>query len=207
MKDSFKKEKRVVYENCLEFKDTNKDVVTIDQLGHAFRINGIIDIYRKGFCVLDIERNKYHHFNNRNEIFSFIGKFISENEAKPTFNRKNKNGKITMKTFNQRKEQSEWKPEEYNWTNSKEEKSDDHLYFICDNLYRVKIGRSNNPYKRLKDLMTANAGDLTLVHVCENKGCLEKKLHFCFSDLRLNGEWFTYTKRIDDFINFVKNNS
>lgn len=69
----------------------------------------------------------------------------------------------------------------------------DYLYFIQS--YKngaIKIGRSNDPFKRLKQLQTGNQEKLHLVFYIENMGEKEKYLHNYLKEFRINGEWFKY---------------
>lgn len=73
----------------------------------------------------------------------------------------------------------------------KEEK--DHLYFMQSDITgSIKIGRSNDPDRRLKDLQTGNPNKIKLVAIIEGKGYLEKKLHERLKEHRLRLEWFDY---------------
>lgn len=66
-------------------------------------------------------------------------------------------------------------------------------YFILDDWNRaVKIGKSKNPEKRLKQLQTGHAHRLQLVGTLE--GDHERKLHKLWESRRLNGEWFKADK-------------
>lgn len=69
----------------------------------------------------------------------------------------------------------------------------DHLYFIqTSNMGMIKIGRSIDPLKRLKQLQTGNPHILKLIHVFYNQGDKENYLHFHLKEFRLKGEWFKY---------------
>jgi hypothetical protein len=52
----------------------------------------------------------------------------------------------------------------------------------------VKIGRSEDPRRRLAALQCANPSHLTLITVLE--GDREGELHNMFQEYRVNGEWF-----------------
>jgi len=54
-----------------------------------------------------------------------------------------------------------------------------------------KIGRSNNPKKRLSNIKVGNI-DISLV--CYGLGVSEKKLHKLYSEKRVDGEWFDLSK-------------
>ena len=71
----------------------------------------------------------------------------------------------------------------------------DHLYFIQS--YRtgmIKIGRSKNPKRRLKQLQTGSPDELRIIHVFNGLGWREKEIHIALADwkIRENGEWFSY---------------
>ena len=69
----------------------------------------------------------------------------------------------------------------------------DYLYIIQSDLTgMIKIGRSINPQKRLKQLQTGNPNKLKLIALFENQGWKEKILHERLSTFRLEGEWFKY---------------
>lgn len=50
-----------------------------------------------------------------------------------------------------------------------------------------KIGKSNNPQRRLNSIMTSN---LNAELICYGTGVKEKELHHIFSNKRIKGEWF-----------------
>lgn len=84
-----------------------------------------------------------------------------------------------------RKEKSLWEKKKT------KKKKNDHLYLIVDiSNNKLKIGRSINPQKRLKQLQTSNSGLLKLMFIVNDKGYLEEELHDRFKMLRLCGEWF-----------------
>lgn len=69
----------------------------------------------------------------------------------------------------------------------------DYLYIIQSDLTgMIKIGRSINPVKRLKQLQTGNPNKLKLIASFKNQGWKEKHLHEKLSRFRLEGEWFDY---------------
>ena len=67
------------------------------------------------------------------------------------------------------------------------------IYFLLDpGTDAVKIGRSNNPKSRLKQLQTGNAYNLKLLYVLEEVcPAMEKHLHGICSRYHLQGEWFS----------------
>ena len=94
-----------------------------------------------------------------------------------------------------------------------------YVYLISDsNTYNYKIGISNNPEKRIKELQTGNENKLKIIHkvLCENYKNVETALHNQYSFLKVNGEWFElsnddvisfpeYCQKIDNNIKIVKN--
>ena len=65
----------------------------------------------------------------------------------------------------------------------------------------VKIGKSNNPEKRLVELQTANPHKLVLYGVIDDVSSeLERRLHRILDPFRLEGEWFKLT---DEVIRFM----
>jgi len=69
----------------------------------------------------------------------------------------------------------------------------EHVYLIWQagtSLY--KIGKANNPAKRLKDLQTGHSGKLHLIAEMECQDALRKEffLHHKYKSYRTHGEWF-----------------
>lgn len=99
----------------------------------------------------------------------------------------------------------ETKSKEYiYWEKYENKQCEDDLYFILSGEY-IKIGRSNNVSKRLKQLSTGNPNNLTLLLKIENKGCLEKYIHKAFKKYKHNKEWYNDNARIRKFIKYLKN--
>lgn len=72
-------------------------------------------------------------------------------------------------------------------------KRKDNLYIIQSDLTgMIKIGRSKDPQKRLKQLQTGNPNKLKLIASFEGEGWKEKILHERLDSFRLEGEWFDY---------------
>ena len=80
------------------------------------------------------------------------------------------------------------------------------IYFIGSvELGAVKIGKSNNPDKRLTELQTGNSHELVLYGIIKDvKEDYEMKIHQIFDHIRLKGEWFKLT---DELIHFIINKS
>lgn len=69
----------------------------------------------------------------------------------------------------------------------------DSLYIIQSSMTgMIKIGRSKNPEKRLKQLQTGNPNKLKLIAEFKNQGWKEKIIHEKLRLFRLKGEWFSY---------------
>jgi len=80
-----------------------------------------------------------------------------------------------------------------------------HLYIIqTDKTGAIKIGRSKNPEKRLKQLQTGCPDKLKLLLIVENFGHIEKNLHRDLRSYRSRrtGEWFDFecTASLPDWI-------
>lgn len=79
------------------------------------------------------------------------------------------------------------------------------VYFIVDWQRRVvKIGVSQSPQKRLKDLQTSNPHPLELAAIVPGGFALERELHERYTAYRLSGEWFQLTQEIMDQIESFK---
>lgn len=88
--------------------------------------------------------------------------------------------------------------------NKQKEKVKDDLYLILDTSnQKLKIGRSKNVQKRLKQLQTSNSGNLKLLFVIKQKGCMEEIIHKKFNHLRITREWFDNDGSIIEY--FSKN--
>lgn len=70
------------------------------------------------------------------------------------------------------------------------------VYFIeAVSLGRVKIGRAQDPQRRLRELQTGSSVQLVLRRAIETPDpvLLERDLHARFASARSSGEWFRYT--------------
>ena len=75
----------------------------------------------------------------------------------------------------------------------KDKMNNDDLYIIqSDKTGMIKIGRSKNPQKRLKQLQTGNPNKLKLIASFKGEGWKEKIVHERLDRYRLEGEWFSY---------------
>jgi Meiotically up-regulated gene 113 len=79
------------------------------------------------------------------------------------------------------------------------------LYIIRNlNSRRIKIGKSNNPLKRLQALQTGNDDQLELIATLEIEDAAvlaaERTLHIMFQAFRKDGEWFELDKKHEDLL-------
>lgn len=74
-----------------------------------------------------------------------------------------------------------------------------HIYFITDQ-QRIKIGFSNNPIRRLREMQTGHPLELKLIGSIPGCEYEEFVIHHRFNHLRLKGEWFTIDDDLMDFI-------
>lgn len=82
------------------------------------------------------------------------------------------------------------------------------IYFIKNVVTgNFKIGFANNPRKRLKDLQTGSADKLVLIKILEGDQWREATLHEQFAPHRLDGEWFSPSEEIMNFISGKAMNS
>ncbi len=81
-----------------------------------------------------------------------------------------------------------------------EELEGEYIYFISDET-AIKIGKSNDPLKRLNQLQIGNPRDLKLLGTSPLLD--EYELHEKFKDKLIRGEWF---KICDDILNFCNEN-
>jgi len=71
-------------------------------------------------------------------------------------------------------------------------------YIILDETNSlVKIGESENPEERLKQIQTTSPHKIKLISTTKEK---ERVLHSRFSRYRKHGEWFEYSREIRDFV-------
>lgn len=78
----------------------------------------------------------------------------------------------------------------------------DDLYLILDaSSKKLKIGRSKDVNKRLRQLQTSNSGSLSILFSIKGKGHCEEYVHKKFSHLNTNGEWYEYDNSIIDYFN------
>lgn len=76
------------------------------------------------------------------------------------------------------------------------------IYFIRNiTTGNIKIGFSDTPKKRLKELQTGSADKLILMKTIDGDTETEAALHTKFASCRLEGEWF---RPADELLEFVK---
>jgi hypothetical protein len=80
---------------------------------------------------------------------------------------------------------------------SAERRESPHLYLIGEGNGSgvVKIGRSENPRRRLSDVQVNTPLRMQLIHVVEDGGDFERPLHREFADINITGEWFDFGDR------------
>ena len=81
--------------------------------------------------------------------------------------------------------------------------SDGFVYFIQEEeTGRIKIGFSENPFQRLKELQTGNSSKMTLIGQIEGGADEENNIHREFAEERIreNGEWFRPSERLTNYI-------
>ncbi|GIH20892.1 GIY-YIG nuclease family protein [Rugosimonospora africana] len=71
--------------------------------------------------------------------------------------------------------------------------------------YQVKIGKSDDPRRRLADLQTGNPAELDLAHVIYapdsvRRHALETDLQHSFRHLHVVREWFSWCDELSDYI-------
>lgn len=86
-----------------------------------------------------------------------------------------------------------------------------YIYFIQEgNTHIYKVGRTNEPIKRLRELQTGNSHKLKLYHVVECRdvasACrLELNLHKYLKGQRVLNEWYKLTKKhINEIIKYIE---
>lgn len=173
----------------------------VTELKHAYRINGVVDVFRNLKTIYCIPENKYFTIED-NEIVEFVISKTNAHEKREPF-KKTDNGGMTYQQFKNEIHKSRFKENagDYHWKMNFDKRSDDHLYFlICGS--RVKIGRSKDPKIRINTLKTG-LSEGGFCYVFKNKGLLEYTLHKAFSKHHKSREWFDYHSDIKQFIQRV----
>lgn len=83
--------------------------------------------------------------------------------------------------------------------NSDEPIPTSNIYFISDGDC-VKIGKADDPQKRLSGIQTGNSKPLKLLYTMKGDERLEGFLHELFADYRKVGEWFRLDGLLEDFL-------
>lgn len=85
----------------------------------------------------------------------------------------------------------------------------EYVYFITtSNSQRVKVGISNDPFKRLRALQTSNSEDLRIALLIScgrdfGKAGVEKAVHHSLGRSKVRGEWFdAASPAVSQFINY-----
>lgn len=71
----------------------------------------------------------------------------------------------------------------------------------------VKIGKSEDPRKRLREIQTGHPAKLQIVGLIDGDESLERELHRKFAHLRLEGEWFALENDLLEYINEINRES
>ncbi len=174
----------------------------ITDLKHAWRVNGVFDIWKNEAIVFELPLNKYHRFVSRRESFDFVEANIKSHEPRDAF-KKTKKGRMTYQEFKHQSRGVIVEIEYAYWERDMELVSEDALYFIHSGGGHIKIGRSKDPFKRITELSTGSPLKTKLLLVIPNRGCMEKRLHKWFEDQRCNGEWFVMNDRMVRFIDYL----
>ena len=101
-----------------------------------------------------------------------------------------------LRTIN---EWPEWGQYEGNPCFEENELNQTFIYFISSQ-NQIKIGYSNNPIKRLKNMQVGNPNELVLLLFYEGSIYEEQELHTKFSEYHVRGEWFRYSREIQNYI-------
>jgi hypothetical protein len=177
--------------------------VTVTSLVHAYRINGVIDLWKNQETAYDIIRNQYHTIKDDAEMLDWAIQRISVYQKREPF-KKTAKGRVSYQEFKHNLHNSVVNldatyGEDYHWKRQPEVKGDDLYFLIHEGM--IKIGRSKNPKKRIKELETGLCHYYEMF-VFKGKGFMETTLHQCFKDMRERGEWFRYgeNNRISFFL-------
>jgi hypothetical protein len=77
------------------------------------------------------------------------------------------------------------------------------MIYAIYNGEHIKIGFSNNPKRRLKQLSTGSSLRLRLLTTFQGDKTLEKQIHQKHQKVRHNGEWFIVTQELLDYLNMM----
>lgn len=68
----------------------------------------------------------------------------------------------------------------------------------------VKIGFSDNPFNRIKELQVGNPERLKIIAMFPGSMRLERNIHARLKQYRINGEWFRWTPEVISILESVK---
>ena len=74
------------------------------------------------------------------------------------------------------------------------------IYCISDNEGYCKIGYSEYPFERLRQLQTGNPKQLKMFAICSGDLQLETKFHLELQAFSTNGEWFHFNTESQEHI-------
>lgn len=77
------------------------------------------------------------------------------------------------------------------------------IYFVQDEAGQIKIGKTRNVFRRVRDMQVASGRPLTVLGVYPGVEADERKIHERFRKSRVHGEWFSPAPEI---IRWVANN-
>lgn len=77
------------------------------------------------------------------------------------------------------------------------------IYFIRSGKF-VKVGLSEQPWKRLSDLQTAHHNHLEMLAIMPGDRSAEQRLHRRFAEYRHNREWFRDSEPLQEYIRQVR---
>lgn len=76
-----------------------------------------------------------------------------------------------------------------------------YVYFIQNKLGGpIKIGMTQNLYKRLRALRSEHGQDLIMLAWCDGGPATERNVHTALAAYRLHGEWFEPNEKLDALI-------
>lgn len=171
-----------------------------NEMKHAWRFNGIVDIYKNGNNVFSKIDHTHRKFNHLIDLEMYVLEILKPNKSVSKFEVK---AKPTYKDFKNKimpavmQSTLTEKPEDYHWHSNSEIKGDS-MYFLFHNGF-VKIGRTKDMANRINQLKTSLSCDYECF-VFEGKGYLERKFHHIFNKFRQSGEWFMDDVRFRAFV-------
>lgn len=72
--------------------------VEITELSHAYRINGVVDIYKSSLTVYEIPQNKYHKPDNPTQMFALAIELVKKHPKREPF-KKTAKGRVSYQEF------------------------------------------------------------------------------------------------------------